>query len=72
MIKDDVTWVITSLQFDENRSVWTVRAARVKIHKYDSRMYEVDTKIPCVIPIDVGKEKSAVGPPRKASNKSRL
>jgi hypothetical protein len=33
LVKDDVTRIITSVQFDETRSVWTVNAARANIHK---------------------------------------
>jgi hypothetical protein len=66
LVKDNVTRIITSLHFDETRSVWTVLAARAKRHKYDSRIYNVDTETPDVIPIDVGRGKNAVGPLIKA------
>jgi hypothetical protein len=56
---DGVTRIITSVHFDEK---WTVRAARAKIHKYDSRIYEVDTATPDEITIDVGRRKNQVGP----------
>jgi hypothetical protein len=70
LVKDNVTRIITSVQFDETRSVWTVNAARANIHKYDSRIYKVDTETPCVIPIDVGRGNGAVGPFIKAYNNS--
>jgi hypothetical protein len=68
LIKDGVTRIITSVQFDETKKKWTVRAARAKMHKYDSRIYEVDTTTPDEIPIDVGTGKSAVGPLIKQHN----
>ena len=40
--------IITSVQFDEK---WTVRAALAKMHKYDSRIYEVDNATPDEIAI---------------------
>jgi hypothetical protein len=66
LVKDSVTRIITSLHFDEARSVWTVLAACAKLHKYDSRIYDVDTETPDVIPIDVGRGKGALGPLIKA------
>jgi hypothetical protein len=61
LVKDNATRIITSLHFDVDRSVWTVLAACAKLHKYDSRIYNVDTETPDVIPIDVGRAKGGLG-----------
>jgi hypothetical protein len=66
--RDDVTRIITSVQFDENEKKWTVRAARAKMHNYDSRIYEVDTATPDEISIVVGRGKNQVGQLIKAHN----
>jgi hypothetical protein len=68
LIKEGVTRIITSVQFDETRKKWTVRAACAKMHKYDSRIYEVDTATPDEIPIEVGRGRDAVGPLIKEYN----
>jgi hypothetical protein len=70
LIKDGVTRIITSVQFDETRSIWTVRTARTKRHKYDSRIYQIDTATPGVISIDIGRAKSEVGASIKEFNKA--
>jgi hypothetical protein len=59
--KDGVTRIITSVHFDETQKKWTVRAARAKRHKYDSRIYEVDTATRDEITIEVGRQKEQVG-----------
>jgi hypothetical protein len=38
------------------------------MHKYDSRIYEVDTATPDEIPIEVGRGRDAVGPLIKECN----
>jgi hypothetical protein len=68
LIKEGVTRIITCVHFDETSKKWTVGAARAKMYKYDSRIYEVDTATPDEIPIDVGRGKKAVGPLIKEYN----
>jgi hypothetical protein len=59
LVKDGVTRIITSVQFDAARSTWAVLAARAKQDRYDDRIYHADTEMPDVISIDVkrGKDK---------------
>jgi hypothetical protein len=68
LIQDDVTRIITSVQFDETRSIWTVGAARAKTRHQNLRSGYRKTRC---IPIDAGKGKGAMRLSIKADKKSR-
>jgi hypothetical protein len=58
LIKDDITWIVTSVNFTVDRACWTLTTATALLDKYDDRVYFADPDKLDTITIDVSSKRS--------------
>jgi hypothetical protein len=58
LIKDDITRIVTVVNFTVDRACWTLTAAIAMQDKYDDRLYFADPDKLDTITIDVSREKT--------------
>jgi hypothetical protein len=58
LIKDDVTRIVTGVNFTEDRACWTLTAATALQDKYDDRIYFADPDKLDTITIDVSSKRT--------------